>query len=116
MARNTPQISLAQRLNYPFELKSGGTGVGFSVTTTASVGRAITFTPGEQMTVYNDGSVAVWFAIGASTILATTDCTPVPPGVKEVFTIPNDGGTYTHVSLITRTGSSFATVNVGFGS
>lgn len=115
MSRNSP-ITMSHRLNYAFELRGGGCGVGFTVTTTPNAGRAIPFTPGEQITVYNDGLVAVWFAVGESTILATTDCTPVPPGAKEVFTISQDGGTYTHISLVTRTGSSFATVNIGFGS
>jgi hypothetical protein len=40
----------------------------------------------------------------------------VVPGAKEVFTISQDEGTYTHISWVTRTGSSFATVNLGFGS
>lgn len=115
MSRNT-SITMGHRLIYPFELRGGGTGFGTAVTTTASTGRALSFVPGEQITVYNDGQVAVWFAVGASTILATTDCTPVPPGEKEVFTVSQDGGTYTHISFITRTGSSFATVNLGFGS
>jgi hypothetical protein len=106
---------MAQRLNVPFELRRGGMGYGSTVTTTPTAGRALPFVPGEQITVYNDGDVAVWFAIGDSGIIATTDCVPVPPGDKEPFTISKDGGTYTHISLVTRQGVSFATVNLGFG-
>jgi hypothetical protein len=116
MTRQTSSITMAYRLNYAFELRNGGVGYGTAVTTTATSGHALPFAPGEQITVYNDGSVAVWFAVGASKILATTGCTPIPPGSKEVFTIPNDGRPYTHISFVTRTGTSFATVNIGFGS
>jgi hypothetical protein len=107
---------MGYRLNYPMELRGGGIGYGADVSTTPSTGRALPFVPGEQITVYNDGSVAIWFAIGGPNILATTSCTPVVPGAKEVFTISQDEGTYTHISWVTRTGSSFATVNLGFGS
>lgn len=109
-------ITMAYRLNYPMELRYGGIGHGGSVSTVASVGHAMPFVPGEQITVYNDGPMPIWFAIGGPKILANTSCTPVPPGDKEVFTISKDGGTYTHISWITRFGDSFATVNLGFGS
>lgn len=115
MSRET-SITMAYRLNYPMELRGGGIGYGGSVSTTPSAGRALPFVPGEQITVYNDGDEAIWFAIGGASIIATTDCTPVPPGEKEVFTVSKDGGTYTHISWVTRTGTSFATVNLGFGS
>lgn len=115
MTKNT-SITMAHRLNYAFELRGGGIGVGMAVSTTASVGRAMPFVPGEQITVYNDGPSTLWFAVGSSHILATTDCTPVAPRQKEVFTISQDGGTYTHISFITRSGTAFATTNLGFGS
>lgn len=106
---------MAHRLNYPFELRYGGVGHGGEVSTTPSVGRELPFVPGEQITVYNDGDVSIWFAVGGREILATTDCTPVAPGDKEPFTISKDGGPYTHISWVTRAGDSFATVNLGFG-
>jgi hypothetical protein len=115
MTRET-SITMAYRNNYQFELRHGGIGHGGEVTTTPSVGRELPFVVGEQITVYNDGDVAIWFAVGGPNILATTSCTPIPPGDKEVFTISKDGGVYTHISWVTRIGLSFATVNLGFGS
>lgn len=109
-------ITMAHHLNFPFELRGGGNGVALLGSTTPGAAQALGMKNGEQITVCNDGTYCLWFVIGDANILATLGCTPVLPGTKEVFTVPNDGGTYTHISAIARIGTVQGTANFGFGS
>ena len=109
-------------LTYPLELQDGGLGVALTCTSTASAAQAITAIPGGTITVCNDGASCLWFRIGGTGVVATLACTPVLPGTKEVFTVPNTPPTagvypYTHISAITRSGTTTTgTANFGVGA
>jgi len=107
-----PPYSFVYAINYPLELANGGQGVQVATSTAASSAVAIPAVNGDTITVFNDGGVTLYFLLGGPNVRATTSCTPIGAGNKEVFTIPNDGGDYRYVSTITRVGTTSAVVNV----
>ena len=112
----TSNISLTNSNILAFELRGGGSGVALSATTTAARYAAPGMKAGETIMVCNEGDVTFWFKLGDGSVVADLSCVPVLPGTKEVFTVADDGGTYTYVSVITRTGSAYGTLNYGFGT
>jgi len=115
MTTKNPKISLEYRLNLPLSLRGGGAGVSVEASTTASAGQLLGCKPGDQITAHNDGFVTMWFLLGGPSVRSGLNGTPVNPGDKEVFTVEDDGNDYSYVSVITRTGTTLATFNVGTG-
>lgn len=98
----------------PFEPDSGGKGVALTATTTASVAVALPIGHGRQYIISNDGMVSFWYGFGGSEFLATLAYLEVGPDKRLPFTFPNDI-TLTHISVITRSGSTTGTINFGKG-
>jgi hypothetical protein len=121
MSRSRNPLSLVMTAQFPAELIGGGNGIAFTATTSASTAQQLPVAPGTNLTVYNDGVVAVWFLFGsASSVRATLTSTPVPMGCKEVFRVPipdEDEDPFTWVSVITRSGEAYVTFNpIGEGT
>lgn len=109
-------LSLEYRISLPMTLDGGGAGVPLVCDVTASVGQLIAVTPGKTILVGNDGSFAFWFLLGPANVRATLGSMLVLPGDQVAFTVADDGGVYTHISTITRSGTTTGTANWGTGS
>ena len=91
-------------------------GATVNIAVTTSTGRVAltdnTHLSGDDVRLYNSGSVVVFFAFGNSTIDATVTSTPLAPGASEVF----DAGRSTHVAAITASGTATLYATSGRGS
>lgn len=105
---------------YPFESMTGGQGVPLmTATTTSGSTREALVGEGNAICLYNDGgdtgTVTVYVAWGSNGITATTAYFPVPPGAQSIQSLPKDGSA-THVACITRTGTAYLSVHIGYGN
>lgn len=100
----------------PFRPARGGRGIAVSPTNAASPAALLNAPVGAQsIMLTNDGLACFWVAFGGPSVVATLADIPVLPGNGFPLTLPNDGN-YTHFSTITRSGSSYGTINFGLGS
>jgi hypothetical protein len=80
-----------------------GSGVSFTATTTSSRYAFNTGSSGtNNMVIQNKGSVTMYFAIGNSSVTATTSSTPVAPGGYTIFSRT----TQTHIAVITASSTA----------
>lgn len=117
-ATTQPQARNAFTSAYAFELRNGGLGV--ALTAGSASTRATLPEQGGNLTVFNAGTAPIWFRIGDSNVVATTGCTPIAAGIKEVFTIMADdtlglANGYTHIAVIAQSGAQLVTANRGYG-
>ncbi len=100
----------------PFE---GGLGKLLSCTTSS----ASTIIPGTQaqpsppirILVTNVGSVVAYMRMGQSTVVATTDCLAILPGVTVSFTVPPVAPSSLYVAGITEAGTTKLQITAGRG-
>ena len=100
----------------PFE---GGLGKLLSCTTTsASVaipGTQAQPTPPIRILVTNVGPVVAYIRLGQSTVVATTDCLAILPGVTVSFTVPTVAPSLLYVAGITEAGTTKLQITAGRG-
>lgn len=101
---------------YPFELISGGLGAYLACTSTSA--RVALPGIGNAVVVTNTGSSNAWFALGSSSVTATTSYVPILAGTSSIYTIPSDElDTVTHAAGITLSGETTSlNFNRGYGN
>lgn len=99
---------------YTFLPDTGGLGVALTAAMTASVPQKLPLGHSQSYIITNDGLACFWYAFCAGDGAATLAYLPVLPGTQLNGTFPNDS-TLTHISVITRLGSTTGTINFGKG-
>ncbi len=101
-------------VNTMFVPDSGGLGVALSASVTASTPQKLPVGHSQGYVITNDGDNCMWYAFCPSTGRATLAYLPVLPWRQWSGTFPNDAS-LTHISVITRTGTTTGTINFGKG-
>jgi hypothetical protein len=100
---------------FPFELIDGGLGVSLALTTTSGTSSRteLPAIDGFQVLITNYGSVACHLRFGSSSVVATTACVCILPGIPYTLTIDDDA---THVAGITASGTTDVQICRGNGN
>ena len=99
---------------YTFLPDNGGLGVALSAKIVASTPQKLPVGHSQGYIITNDGDNCMWYAFCRSNGVATLAYLPVLPWRQWSGTFPNDS-TLTHISVITRTGTTTGTINFGKG-
>lgn len=95
----------------PIKMWAGGLGCEINAaTTTASV--TLVGTSQNVACIVNEGTVAAHFRLGGSNVVATTACKAIAPGV-EMLVYLERGQTY--IAAITRSGTAWLQITLGYG-
>jgi hypothetical protein len=104
----------------PFSAK--GLCINVTATSAALAAVALPTADADCLLLFNEGPNNAWFAVGASTVLATVPttgagvntCTPIPAGMMVVYS--RSPTVDLSISTITRSGTANISVLVGEGS
>jgi hypothetical protein len=95
----------------PLKLWAGGLGCEINAAdATARV--ALVGTSQNVICIVNEGTVPVHFRLGASDVVATTACKAIGAGLDMAFFLERG---QTHLAAITRSGSAWLQITLGFG-
>lgn len=106
---------------HTFEADNGGLGLSLEATEEASTAVALPVPRNRAYIITNDGAVTLWYGFGGPSFEATLAYLPVLPGTSVPGTLPlpeddgQGGPVWTHISTITRGGTTTATINFGKG-
>ena len=100
---------------FAFELVDGGLGISLALTTTSGTSSRteLPALDGYQVLIQNIGSYPAHLRFGTSSVVATTACVVIFPGIPYTLTIDED---VTHVAGITTTSTATVQITRGNGN